>query len=112
MAHKRFIRDGVLVGLINEVKVILNTVSDEDPDSEFKFHYINSLLITFKTGKTALERIEESIELAREHDPTGEICSPLCEAAMHLQTGILSLYESLQVNISPEIEDITLEDLS
>ncbi len=112
MAFKRFIRDGVLAGLIDEVKDILDTVPEDDPDNEFQFHYINSLYITFKTGKTALEGIEESIEIAREHDPTGEICAPLCDAAMHLQTGILSLYESLQVNISPEDDDISLDDLS
>lgn len=110
MAQKRFLRDGVLEGLIHYVEEYLHSIPEND--EQFQFHYVNSVLVAFKTSKVALERIEESIEFARRNDPTGEICSPLAEAAMHIQTGILSLHETLQNSTSGKEDEISLSDLS
>lgn len=112
MAHKRFLRDGVLNGLISEMQDLIHSIPEIDLDTGFKFHYVNSLLIAFKTCKVALERIEESIEFARHSDPTGEICSPLSEAAMHIQTGIMSLHDTLLITMFPKQEEIKLSDFS
>lgn len=112
MAHKRFLRDGILFGMIDNMQDLLDSISEDDPETGYRFHYVNSLLVTFKTCSVALERIEESIEYARHHDPTGEICSPLSEAAMHIQTGIMSLHDTMLMTLYPKQEEISLSDFS
>jgi hypothetical protein len=112
MAKKRFLRDGVLDELIQYVERYMSTVPDKDTSIEYRFHYANSLLVMFKTCKITLERIEETIEIALENDKTGEICSPLAEAAMHVQAGIISLHESLLLNTSQKVEELSVTDLS
>ncbi len=112
MARRRFLRDGVIDDLINNVKEILDAVSGEEISDEFLFRYVNSLLISFQTNKLVLERIEESIEIARKSDPTNEICIPLADAAMHIQTGIITLHDSLVESISEDNEELDISDLS
>ena len=106
MSKKRFLRDGVFDCLIDEVEDILHQIPEINPSHPYLFHYINSLVISFKTNHIVLERIEESIEYARKNDPTEEICVTLREAAVHLQTGILALHESFQINTAAIREGI------
>ncbi len=103
--RRRFLRDKVLDELIEEVQNILANIPQNNQATENLFHYINSLVITYKTAKVTLERIEESIEIARKHDPTGEICSPLVEAASHIQTQIISLHEGLWYKTSSYFDE-------
>ncbi|MDX9752323.1 MAG: hypothetical protein RBU29_00075 [bacterium] len=112
MAKKRFLRDGIFDEWIAEVEACLSTIPENDPETLYQFQYINALLVMYKTCKVSLERIEESIEFARRNDPTGEICGPLAEAAMHIQTGVRSTYETLQLNRSMESDDVSLLDFS
>ncbi|MEW6238645.1 MAG: hypothetical protein AB1656_24945 [Candidatus Omnitrophota bacterium] len=99
MVKMRFLRDKVIDKLIEEVERLSASIPDEDENSiEFLSHYVNSLLITFKTTKIVLERVEEAITAARKIDNTEIVYAPLCEAAMHLQVGVNSLNEALWLN--------------
>ncbi len=108
--ERRFIRDGVLDEMIQEVKKIMEKVSHDKSMEDDHHRYINSLLIHYETAKISLERIEESIERARKSDSTGEITNPLCEAASHIKTGIMSQHEILMTDIKQFPSDLDLKD--
>ena len=98
MARIRFLRDGIFERLIHEIEMTHAVFSQHDDVDEYLLSYIHSILISYKTCKITLERIEETIEISRPVDSTGEICVPLCEAATHIKSGILSLHETVWRN--------------
>lgn len=112
MAHKRFLRDGIFELLIHEMELTLDILSqneDDDNPENYLIPYINSILISYKTCKITLERIEETIEISRPSDSTGEICVPLCEACTHIKSGILSLHETAWRNTESIREEKQIE---
>jgi len=115
MVKKRFLRDQVIDKLIEDVERLAASIPNVDDSSiEFLSHYVNSLLIAFKTAKISLERIEEAITAARKIDNTEIVHAPLCEAAMHLQVGVNSLNEALWLNtqsLREENEDADFGEL-
>lgn len=109
MGYKRFLRDGVLERLLDEVKETVGRLPEEDESLNFLIQYLHSIIISYETSKVTLERIEEAIESARPKDATGEICIPLCDAATHIKSGILSLHEALWRNLEPLRGEMHLE---
>lgn len=109
MANKRFLRDGILERLLDEVKQTVERLPGKDEPRNFLAQYLQSIIISYETNKITLERIEEAIESARPFDTTGEICIPLCEAATHIRSGILSLHEALWRNLEPLRDEMNVE---
>jgi hypothetical protein len=109
MGYKRFLRDGVLERLLDEVRQAVERLPGEDEPRNFLAQYLQSIIISYETNKITLERIEEAIEIARPHDATGEIYVPLCEAATHIKSGILSLHEALWRNLEPLRDEMNVE---
>lgn len=110
MPQKRFLRDHVFDFLIQEVEDFLGQIPEDHPDAKYAFEYINTLVIAYKTNRLVLERIEEAIETARLHDTTKEVCVPLVDAAMHVQTGIRSLHEIFLANRKRICEELQLPE--
>lgn len=109
MAYKRFLRDGVFDRLIEEIRHTLDLLPRDSDEPDYLNHYFHSMLIAYQTCKVTLERIEEAIEIARPKDNTGEICVPLCDAANHIKSGILSLHETAWRNTESIREEQQIE---
>ncbi len=108
MTYKRFLRDGIFDRLIQELSEVIRRIPQDEENTNFLFSYLNSVLITYKTCKITLERIEEAIEMARPMDSTGEIFAPLCEAATHIKSGVLSLHEDVWRTLEPFREEMNI----
>ncbi|MBN2327371.1 MAG: hypothetical protein JXR73_09455 [Candidatus Omnitrophica bacterium] len=99
MSQKRFLRDGIFDLLFHEARQVRNQLADRENIAPHLLHYLDSIIISYETCKIALERIEEAIDSARLADSTGEICIPLCDAANHIKSGVLSMHENLWNNL-------------
>lgn len=104
MLKSRFLRDHVLDGMIEDVKLNLNAIDRSDPANAGLYNYTYSLFVTFRTNKVVLSKIEECIEFSRKNNPSDRNIALLSETIMHIHAEIVSLYEALRQNTTAQRE--------
>lgn len=95
MSKKRFLRDNVLYDMLDNFDRLTDSINENELSGLCSLDEQNSIRMMFETNKVVLERIEEVIEGIRGNVQTEEMLIPLSEAAMHIQTAMRSVYESL-----------------
>lgn len=106
---KRFLRDKVLDGMLNDIQFIASKVLDASPKTLVFNDSIASLEEMFETNKLVLSRLEEAIAELRNHSgkDAPDIIDPLVEACAHIQIAMVSIHNSLRSDLDRIHDTVT-----
>lgn len=94
MSKRRFIRDGLLDEMIDDLHRCREQMVRDETDHKYVQLYL-TIHTMYETAKVVLERLEEVLDQYREHQSIEEVTVPIADAAMHLQTGIRTIHNSI-----------------
>lgn len=111
MNKKRFLRDNTLNEMLDEIRAISNKISNSEFPALLFSNTLLNITEMYETNKVVLERLEDSIEKARQSDVDPELLDELIESAAHVQLSLVSVHRALKDDVSFLVKVIkTLKD--
>ncbi len=92
---KRFLRDGILDEMLNDICAISEKVPDKDSAIVCSQSFA-SLVELYETNRVVLEYLESVIDDLREGLTNDQVIEKVVQAAAHMQIGCVSAHNTLQ----------------